>query len=62
MNYYIKTVKKACSRLLLLNDQLAKQYASRFEEDVLEVIPEEIVKAGEPHGNHSFFLALCSQL
>ncbi|MBM7697970.1 threonylcarbamoyladenosine tRNA methylthiotransferase MtaB [Kurthia huakuii] len=36
-------------RLLSLNDQLAKQYASRFEYDVLEVIPEEIVKDGEEH-------------
>ncbi|WP_010287991.1 tRNA (N(6)-L-threonylcarbamoyladenosine(37)-C(2))-methylthiotransferase MtaB [Kurthia massiliensis] len=36
-------------RLLSLNDQLAKQYASRFENEVLEVIPEEIVKAGEPN-------------
>ena len=45
-----ETVKnERVHRLLSLNDQLAKQYASRFEEDVLEVIPEEIVKAGEPH-------------
>ncbi|MER2000050.1 MAG: tRNA (N(6)-L-threonylcarbamoyladenosine(37)-C(2))-methylthiotransferase MtaB [Lysinibacillus sp.] len=29
-------------RLISLNDQLAKQYASRFEEQVLEVIPEEM--------------------
>ena len=36
-------------RLLSLNDQLAKQYASRFENEVLEVIPEEVVKAGEPN-------------
>lgn len=36
-------------RLLSLNEQLAKQYSSHFEEDVLEVIPEEIVKAGEEH-------------
>ncbi|MCM3671677.1 tRNA (N(6)-L-threonylcarbamoyladenosine(37)-C(2))-methylthiotransferase MtaB [Mesobacillus maritimus] len=28
-------------RLLTLNDQLAKEYASQFEEEVLEVIPEE---------------------
>ena len=28
-------------RLLTLNDQLAKDYASRFEGEVLEVIPEE---------------------
>lgn len=31
-------------RLLALNDQLAKEYASRFEGEVLEVIPEEHVK------------------
>lgn len=31
-------------RLISLNDQLAKQYASRFEGDVLEVIPEERFK------------------
>ena len=30
-------------RLIALNDQLAKEYASRFEEEVLEVIPEEFV-------------------
>jgi threonylcarbamoyladenosine tRNA methylthiotransferase MtaB len=29
-------------RLISLNDQLAKEYASRFEEQVLEVIPEEM--------------------
>lgn len=31
-------------RLLELNDQLAKEYASQFEGDVLEVIPEELYK------------------
>ena len=31
-------------RLIALNDQLAKEYASRFEEEVLEVIPEEFVQ------------------
>lgn len=30
-------------RLIALNDQLAKEYSSRFEEQVLEVIPEEFV-------------------
>ena len=30
-------------RLISLNDQLAKEYASRFENQVLEVIPEEFV-------------------
>src|SRR5690606_18436425 len=31
-------------RLLSLNDQLAKEYASRFEDEVLEIIPEEHYK------------------
>ncbi|MDR7237247.1 tRNA (N(6)-L-threonylcarbamoyladenosine(37)-C(2))-methylthiotransferase MtaB [Neobacillus drentensis] len=31
-------------RLISLSDQLAKEYASRFEGDVLEVIPEEVSK------------------
>ncbi len=30
-------------RLINLSDQLAKEYASRFENEVLEVIPEEQV-------------------
>jgi threonylcarbamoyladenosine tRNA methylthiotransferase MtaB len=34
-------------RLINLNDQLAKEYASRFEGEVLEVIPEERFKDGE---------------
>lgn len=33
-------------RLIALNDQLAKQYASRFENEVLDVIPEELFKDG----------------
>ncbi|SCX57058.1 tRNA (N(6)-L-threonylcarbamoyladenosine(37)-C(2))-methylthiotransferase MtaB [Lysinibacillus fusiformis] len=33
-------------RLISLNDQLAKEYASRFEDQVLEVIPEEFVHDG----------------
>lgn len=33
--------------LIQLNDQLAKEYASRFEGEVLEVIPEERFKDGE---------------
>jgi len=37
-------------RLITLNDQLAKEYASRFEGEVLEVIPEEHVKeSGKPN-------------
>ena len=34
-------------RLIELNDQLAKEYASRFENEVLEVIPEEHFKEGD---------------
>ena len=34
-------------RLIALNDQLAKEYASRFEGEVLEIIPEERFKDGE---------------
>ncbi|WP_347789341.1 tRNA (N(6)-L-threonylcarbamoyladenosine(37)-C(2))-methylthiotransferase MtaB [Solibacillus sp. CAU 1738] len=34
-------------RLIALNDQLAKEYASRFEGEVLEVIPEERFKESE---------------
>ncbi|MGG0657561.1 tRNA (N(6)-L-threonylcarbamoyladenosine(37)-C(2))-methylthiotransferase MtaB [Rummeliibacillus pycnus] len=37
-------------RLLTLNDQLAKEYASKFEDQVLEVIPEEVIKEGEEAG------------
>lgn len=37
-------------RLLTLNDQLAKEYASRFEGELLEVIPEDIVSEGEHQG------------
>lgn len=33
-------------RLIALNDQLAKEYASRFEDEVLEVIPEEFSNEG----------------
>ncbi|MCM3722062.1 MULTISPECIES: tRNA (N(6)-L-threonylcarbamoyladenosine(37)-C(2))-methylthiotransferase MtaB [Solibacillus] len=34
-------------RLIALNDQLAKEYSSRFEGEVLEVIPEERFKDGD---------------
>ncbi|MCG7345089.1 tRNA (N(6)-L-threonylcarbamoyladenosine(37)-C(2))-methylthiotransferase MtaB [Sporosarcina sp. ACRSL] len=37
-------------RLLELNDQLAKQYASEFEDEVLEVIPEEKYKLDPESG------------
>jgi threonylcarbamoyladenosine tRNA methylthiotransferase MtaB len=33
-------------RLIALSDQLAKEYASQFENDVLEVIPEEEFREG----------------
>ena len=31
-------------KLIALSDQLAKEYASKFENEVLEVIPEEKAK------------------
>ena len=34
-------------RLIALNDQLAKEYSSRFEGEVLEIIPEERFKDGD---------------
>lgn len=34
-------------RLIALNDQLAKEYAARFEDEVVEVIPEERFKDGD---------------
>ncbi|MDN4607062.1 tRNA (N(6)-L-threonylcarbamoyladenosine(37)-C(2))-methylthiotransferase MtaB [Sporosarcina highlanderae] len=37
-------------RLIELNDQLAKQYASQFEDEVLEVIPEEKYKLDPESG------------
>ena len=37
-------------RLIELNDQLAKQYASSFEDEVLEVIPEEKYKLDPDSG------------
>ncbi|ETT82361.1 tRNA (N(6)-L-threonylcarbamoyladenosine(37)-C(2))-methylthiotransferase MtaB [Viridibacillus sp. FSL R5-0477] len=37
-------------RLLTLNDQLAKEYASQFENEVLEIIPEERIKEGKDAG------------
>jgi len=37
-------------RLISLSDQLAKEYASKFEGDVLEVIPEEEFKEEENKG------------
>ncbi len=37
-------------RLIALSDQLAKEYASRFEGEVLEVIPEETFKDGDREG------------
>ena len=37
-------------RLITLSDQLAKEYASRFENEVLEVIPEEAYKKDPESG------------
>ena len=37
-------------RLIELSNQLAKEYASRFEGEVLEVIPEETFKDGDREG------------
>ncbi|UAC47301.1 tRNA (N(6)-L-threonylcarbamoyladenosine(37)-C(2))-methylthiotransferase MtaB [Bacillus aquiflavi] len=37
-------------RLIALSDQLAKEYASQFENDVLEVIPEEKYKEDQASG------------
>lgn len=37
-------------RLISLSDQLAKEYASRFDGEVLEVIPEDRVKEGQEAG------------
>ncbi|AGX05573.1 MULTISPECIES: tRNA (N(6)-L-threonylcarbamoyladenosine(37)-C(2))-methylthiotransferase MtaB [Bacillaceae] len=37
-------------RLISLSDQLAKEYASQFENEVLEVIPEEIYKEDPESG------------
>ena len=41
---------KRVHRLIELNDQLAKQYASMFENEVLEVIPEEKYKLDSDSG------------
>ena len=41
---------KRVHRLIELNDQLAKQYASSFEGEVLEVIPEEKYKLDPESG------------
>lgn len=35
-------------RLITLNDQLAKEYASSYEDEVLEIIPEESFAADQP--------------
>ncbi|GLJ02081.1 threonylcarbamoyladenosine tRNA methylthiotransferase MtaB [Bacillus sp. YKCMOAS1] len=41
-------------RLIALSDQLAKEYASAYEGDVLEIIPEESFK--EQEGNHNLYV------
>src|SRR5699024_10412801 len=35
------------NKMISLSDQLAKEYASSYEKEVLEVIPEEIVEEGQ---------------
>lgn len=37
-------------RLISLSDQLAKEYASQYEDDILEVIPEDRFKNGSEQG------------
>ncbi|HEY9582530.1 MAG TPA: tRNA (N(6)-L-threonylcarbamoyladenosine(37)-C(2))-methylthiotransferase MtaB, partial [Savagea sp.] len=44
-------------RLLELNEQLAKQYASRFEDEVLDVIPEERFKEDPESGLYEGYTA-----
>lgn len=44
-------------RLLELNEQLAKQYASRFEDEVLDVIPEERFKENPESGLYEGYTA-----
>ncbi|AOC56098.1 MULTISPECIES: tRNA (N(6)-L-threonylcarbamoyladenosine(37)-C(2))-methylthiotransferase MtaB [Bacillus] len=41
-------------RLIALSDQLAKEYASAYEGDVLEIIPEESFK--EQEGKHNLYV------
>ncbi|WP_348936823.1 tRNA (N(6)-L-threonylcarbamoyladenosine(37)-C(2))-methylthiotransferase MtaB [Bacillus sp. BS1807G30] len=41
-------------RLIALSDQLAKEYASAYEGDVLEIIPEEFFK--EQDGTHNLYV------
>ncbi len=41
-------------RLIALSDQLAKEYASAYEGDVLEIIPEESFK--EQDGTHNLYV------
>ncbi|MGQ8947585.1 tRNA (N(6)-L-threonylcarbamoyladenosine(37)-C(2))-methylthiotransferase MtaB [Bacillus altitudinis] len=41
-------------RLIALSDQLAKEYASAYEGDVLEIIPEESFK--EQEGTHNLYV------
>ncbi|MEK5264790.1 tRNA (N(6)-L-threonylcarbamoyladenosine(37)-C(2))-methylthiotransferase MtaB [Bacillus sp. FSL R7-0166] len=41
-------------RLIALSDQLAKEYASAYEGDVLEIIPEESFK--EQDGSHNLYV------
>ncbi|MCA1017184.1 MULTISPECIES: tRNA (N(6)-L-threonylcarbamoyladenosine(37)-C(2))-methylthiotransferase MtaB [Bacillus] len=50
-----ENVKNECvHRLIALSDQLAKEYASAYEGDVLEIIPEESFK--EQDGTHNLYV------
>jgi len=42
-----ETKNERVHRLITLSDQQAKEYASQFENEVLEVIPEELYDANE---------------
>jgi len=43
-------------KLIALSDQLAKEYASQFEDEVLEIIPEERFTNDEDNGNENLFV------
>ncbi|MFS0655255.1 tRNA (N(6)-L-threonylcarbamoyladenosine(37)-C(2))-methylthiotransferase MtaB [Bacillus sp. 179-C3.3 HS] len=48
------TKNERVHRLIALSDQLAKEYASAYEGDVLEIIPEESFK--EKDGEHNLYV------
>ena len=45
-----RKLRRTGSKMIALSDQLAKEYASRFEGQVLEVIPEEPYKEDPESG------------